>query len=101
MFESAIPQNNSNLAAEKGPACDVSHRFALSAVYDIPTLTVFRVARAVTANWHLSAVYQIQSGFPVTISVFGDTAIGTSGVKPRQRCRSRFDREDRGSPTLS
>ena len=74
MFESAIPQNNSNLAAEKGPACDVSHRFALSAVYDIPTLTVFRVARAVTANWHLSAVYQIQSGFPVTISVFGDTA---------------------------
>ena len=36
MFESSIPQNNSNLAAEKGPGCDIRHRFALSAVYDIP-----------------------------------------------------------------
>jgi hypothetical protein len=74
MFESAIPQNNSDLAAEKGPACDVRHRFALSAVYDIPALEVWRVVRAITADWHLSAVYQIQSGFPFTISVFGDTA---------------------------
>jgi hypothetical protein len=30
MFESSVPQNN-DLAAEKGPACDVRHRFALSA----------------------------------------------------------------------
>jgi len=74
MFESAIPQNNSNLEAEKGPSCDVRHRFAASAVYDIPALDVWRVVRAVTANWHVSAVYQIQSGFPLTISVFGDTA---------------------------
>ena len=27
-----------------------------------------------TRNWRLSTVYQIQSGFPFTISVFGDTA---------------------------
>ena len=26
-----------DLEAEKGPACDVRHRFALSAVYDVPT----------------------------------------------------------------
>jgi hypothetical protein len=74
MFESAIPQNNSNLAAEKGPACDIRHRFAVSAIYDVPALYVSRLVHAITANWHVSAVYQIQSGFPVTVSVFGDTA---------------------------
>ena len=37
MFEAAIPQNNDDLEAEKGPACDVRNRFALSAVYDVPT----------------------------------------------------------------
>jgi hypothetical protein len=34
----SIPQNNNNVAAEKGPGCDVRHRFALSAVYDIPSV---------------------------------------------------------------
>src|SRR6476469_4453602 len=38
MFESAAPQDNSKLAAEKGLACDVRHRFALSAVYALPAL---------------------------------------------------------------
>src|ERR1700724_2139028 len=28
----------------------------------------------VTKNWQVSAIYQVQSGFPFTISVFGDTA---------------------------
>lgn len=74
MFESAIPQDNSNIAAEKGPACDIRHRFALSAVYDIPALKLSRALRAVTSDWHLSTVFQVQSGFPFTISVFGDTA---------------------------
>jgi hypothetical protein len=32
------------------------------------------VLRTVTQNWHLSTIFQIQSGFPLTISVFGDTA---------------------------
>jgi hypothetical protein len=74
MFESAIPQNNSNLSLEKGLACDIRHRFALSAVYDIPALRFARALAAITKDWHLSAIYQAQSGFPVTISVFGDTA---------------------------
>jgi hypothetical protein len=74
MFESAIPQNNRNLSSEKGPACDVRHRFALSAVYDIPALRNSRLAGTVTRNWHLSTVYQAQSGYPLTVSVFGDTA---------------------------
>src|SRR5205814_8685873 len=74
MDESAIPQNNSNLAAEKGPACDVRHRFALSGVYNIPAFTRSSWTRVVTQNWQLSTVFQIQSGMPFTISVVGDTA---------------------------
>ena len=74
MDESAIPQNNSDLAAEKGPGCDVRHRLALSAVYNIPAFQRTTWAQLVTQNWQLSSVYQIESGMPFTISVFGDTA---------------------------
>lgn len=73
MFEAAIPQNNNDLAAEKGPSCDVRHRFALSAVYSIPGMGS-GWANAASKNWQLSTVYQVQTGFPFTISVFGDTA---------------------------
>ena len=74
MDESAIPQNNSNLAAEKGPGCDVRHRLALSAVYSIPALQRATWIKLATQNWQFSTVYQVQSGMPFTISVFGDTA---------------------------
>lgn len=74
MDEAAIPQNNSNLNAEKGPGCDVRHRFALSSVFDIPAFRRTQWVGLVTQNWHLSALYQVQSGMPFTISVFGDTA---------------------------
>ena len=30
--------------------------------------------RLVTENWHFTTIYQVQSGMPLTISVFGDTA---------------------------
>jgi hypothetical protein len=74
MFESSVPQNNNNLDAEKGPGCDIRHRAALSAVYAIPAYSRSNWTRLATQNWQLSTVYQIQSGFPFTISVFGDTA---------------------------
>jgi hypothetical protein len=74
MFESAIPQNNRDLSLEKGPSCDIRHRFALSTVFDLPALRETGPLGALTRGWHLSAVYQAQSGFPFTISVFGDTA---------------------------
>jgi hypothetical protein len=74
MFEASIPQNNADLAAEKGPGCDIRHRFALSVVYDIPRIDGERAVRAITSNWRVSAVYEAQTGFPFTISVFGDTA---------------------------
>ncbi|HEY1215553.1 MAG TPA: carboxypeptidase regulatory-like domain-containing protein [Bryobacteraceae bacterium] len=74
MFESSIPQNNDNLAAEKGLACDIRHRFALSAVYDVPAWAWNGFTRRVTSDWRASTIVQLQSGFPLTISVFGDTA---------------------------
>jgi hypothetical protein len=74
MFESAAPQNNADLRLEKGPACDVRHRFALSAVYSLPSWGKMGFANKLTKDWRLSAIYQAQSGFPFTISVFGDTA---------------------------
>jgi len=74
MFESSIPQNNNDLDAEKGPACDIHHRFSLSAVYEIPGYKGFGLTQKLTANWQLSSIFQAQSGYPFTISVFGDTA---------------------------
>jgi Carboxypeptidase regulatory-like domain len=74
MDEAAIPQNNSDLAAEKGPACDVRHRLALSSVFDIPAYAGATWTRLLTEHWHFSTIYQAQSGTPLTISVFGDTA---------------------------
>lgn len=74
MDESSVPQDNRNLNLEKGPACDVRHRFALSSVYDIPAFRRQEWVRLVTQDWHLSTIYQVQSGMPFTISVFGDTA---------------------------
>jgi carboxypeptidase family protein len=74
MFESAAPQDNSNLSAEKGLACDIRHRFALSSVYDLPAWGKSGFVHKVTKGWRLSAIFQAQSGFPFTISVFGDTA---------------------------
>lgn len=74
MFEPATPQNNYDLNAEKGPACDVRQRFALSAVGSSSPLGSNYFERAVTRNWRGSIEYQVQTGFPETINVFGDTA---------------------------
>lgn len=80
MFEAAIPQNNYDLNAEKGPACDVRNRFALSAVYDVPAWSRNHFTEAVTQHWRASTIFQVQTGFPLTISVFGDTANAGTAV---------------------
>lgn len=50
MFEAAIPQNNQDLRSEKGPSCDIRHRFALSTVYDVHSLTRWNWSRAASRN---------------------------------------------------
>ena len=74
MFEAAVPQDNNDLNAEKGPACDIRHRFVVSAVYDVRSYNRWRWSQALTRNWQVTTLYQAQTGFPFTISVFGDTA---------------------------
>ncbi|HEY1895851.1 MAG TPA: carboxypeptidase regulatory-like domain-containing protein [Terracidiphilus sp.] len=74
MFEAATPQNNDDLNAEKGLGCDIRHRFALSGVYNSRAIGANSFTRALTRDWRGSIVYQVQTGFPLTISVFGDTA---------------------------
>ncbi|WP_348261698.1 carboxypeptidase-like regulatory domain-containing protein [Telmatobacter sp. DSM 110680] len=74
MFEAATPQNNDDLNAEKGPGCDVKHRFALSAVYSSHAMGTNHLMQALSRDWRGSMVFQAQTGFPLTISVFGDTA---------------------------
>lgn len=74
MDESAIPQNNSLLRAEKGLACDIRRRFAASLVYNLPGWKRRPGFDRLTSGWELATVFQTESGFPFTISVFGDTA---------------------------
>ena len=100
MFESAAPQDNSNLRLEKGLACDVRHRFALSMVYGIPALKKNGFVNTLTKDWRLSAIYQAQSGFPFTISVFGDTAnagtlLGENPIRANYTGQAVFDANSR------
>ena len=100
MFESAAPQDNSNLTLEKGLACDVRHRFALSMVYGLPALKQSGFVHAVSKDWRLSAIYQAQSGFPFTISVFGDTAnagtlLGENPIRANYTGATVFDANSR------
>ena len=74
MFESSVPQNNNDLNAEKGPGCDIRHRLAVSLVYAIPGLKNNAWTRRLTSNWLFATLFQVQSGYPFTVSVFGDTA---------------------------
>lgn len=74
MFEAATPQNNYDLDAEKGPGCDVRHRFALSLVATSSAVGGNRFLQMMTRNWSGSMEFQAQTGFPFTVSVFGDTA---------------------------
>lgn len=74
MYESTIPQNNNDLAAEKGPACDIPQRFVVSAVYAAPAYMRSNWTRVASEDWMFSMIYQAESGYPFTVSVFGDTA---------------------------
>ncbi len=74
MYESSIPQNDNDLAAEKGPACDIPQRLSISTVYAPQPFGESRLVRNVSRDWLFSALYQAESGYPFTVSVFGDTA---------------------------
>jgi hypothetical protein len=79
--EAEVPQNSFDPGADWGPSgCDIRHRFVSSVIYKMPLSAqggggrAARIAHAVFGDWQASLIYQWQSGFPFTISVFGDTA---------------------------
>ncbi len=75
MMQPAIPQNNSDLAAEKGlNGMDVPQRFVASLVYSVPGWRSPGLLRRLTTGWSLGSIFSAESGMPFTISVFGDTA---------------------------
>ncbi len=104
MFEAAVPQNNDDLNAEKGPACDIRSRFALSTVYSPRAIGANNFTRALTRDWRGSMVYQVQTGFPLTISVFGDTAnagtvVGENPIRANTTTEKVFGSGTRNSNT--
>ncbi len=58
------------LAAEKGPALfDARHRFVLSFGYELPRLTDRSpIVRVLAGGWQLNGIYQVQTGFPLTVT---------------------------------
>jgi hypothetical protein len=87
--ENSPPQDSFNLAAERGLApYDARHRFVNTYVYDLPFGQGRRWLRSGPASWILggwqsSGILTLQSGFPFTINLTGDTAnvgAGTGGI---------------------
>jgi hypothetical protein len=79
--EAEVPQNSFDPGADWGPSgCDIRHRFVSSVIYKVPFSTsggnsaAGRIVHGMLGGWQASLIYQRQSGFPFTISVFGDTA---------------------------
>jgi Carboxypeptidase regulatory-like domain len=79
--EAEVPQNSFDPGADWGPSgCDVRHRFVSSVIWRIPfaaaggSTATDRFIHRIFGDWQASLIYQAQSGFPFTISVFGDTA---------------------------
>ena len=104
MFEAATPQNNDDLNAEKGPGCDIRHRVAVSAVYSPHSFNMNRLTRVLTRDWLGSVEYQAQSGWPMTISVFGDTAnagtvVGENPIRANSTGEKIFTSETRNATT--
>jgi hypothetical protein len=104
MFEDATPQNNDNLDAERGPGCDIRDRFALSLVYSSRAYGTSHLVQALTRDWRGSIVYQAQTGFPMTISVFGDTAnagtvVGENPIRANKTNKEVFPSGTRDSTT--
>ncbi|MCL4850465.1 MAG: carboxypeptidase regulatory-like domain-containing protein [Bryobacteraceae bacterium] len=78
-------QDPDNRAAARGLAgFDLRHRFTLAAVYELPVPDVGnRAANLALRGWQVNAVANIQSGFPFTPLVGGDSVnAGAGAVHP-------------------
>ena len=90
--ENSPPQNSYDLSAERGLAAfDLRNRWTSTAVYDLPFGSSGRWLRngwaaKAAGGFEVSAILTMQSGFPFTINLKGDTAnvgAGTGGIYVR------------------
>ncbi len=87
--ENSPPQDSYNLRGERGLASfDVESRWVNTFIYDLPVgkrgkYLQSGVASAILGDLQLSGIYQMQTGFPFTVNLKGDTAgvgAGTGGI---------------------
>lgn len=87
--ENSPPQDSFNTAAERGLASfHTSHRWVTTYLYDLPfgkqgKFVTHGVPAAILGGIQLSGIYTLQSGFPFTVNLRGDTAgvgAGTGGI---------------------
>jgi hypothetical protein len=87
--ENSPAQDSFNLAADRGLASfHLKHRWVNSFVYGLPfgperALFTEGLASKILGGWQLSGIYTMQSGFPFTVNLQGDTAgvgAGTGGI---------------------
>jgi hypothetical protein len=78
--ENSPPQNSYNLSAERGLAAfNAKFRWVNSAVYELPfgvgkSVLTHGVLSQVLGGWQLAGIMSLQSGFPFTVNVVGDSA---------------------------
>ncbi|MDQ3665878.1 MAG: TonB-dependent receptor [Acidobacteriota bacterium] len=87
--ENSPPQDSFNLQAERGLApYHVAHRWVTNFVYDLPwgrgkRFLTYGLASKLLGGFQLSGIYTMQTGFPFTVNLRGDTAgagAGTGGI---------------------
>jgi hypothetical protein len=82
--ENSPPQDSFNLAAERSLASfHNSHRWINTFLYDVPVPKNKGVGAKIFGDIQLSGILSMQSGFPFTVNVSGDTAgigAGTGGI---------------------
>lgn len=73
----ALPQDSTNLKAEKGPSIfDARNRWTSALNYQLPTF--LRIGERLGSGWQLNAIVTVQSGRPIDIVTGG-------GINGRQR----------------
>ena len=87
--ENSPPQDSLNLRAERGLASfHVAHRWVNTMLYDLPfgqggKYLTEGIGSKILGGLQISAIYTMQSGFPFTVNLQGDTAgigAGTGGI---------------------
>jgi hypothetical protein len=80
------PQDFYNIKADRGlSALDIPHRFAASATYDLPFFKrdKNRVVENVLGGWQLNAIFEAQSGQPITALSGKDANLNFDSISDR------------------